>query len=146
VERAPKLELSESHRRIISALLRGFEDMCGEIERWIDPAPGVFVSIEDSLSPRERDRLRSLLARLLDELRRIKLEIGLDVSERSAERSIKALLVEHLSLLEETSGGELRGYGELGDPARRRLEAEFARLHRVFDEMLLVVRGKPRLP
>jgi hypothetical protein len=143
MERTPKSELGESHRRIVSALLRGFEDMCGEIERWIDPAPGILVSIEDPLGPAERDRLRSLLTRLLAELRRIGRELGLDISARSAPRSINALLVEHLSLLEETSGSELRGYGELDDHARARLEQEFARLHRLFDEMLLVVKPKP---
>jgi hypothetical protein len=145
VDQTPKLGLGESHRRIVSALLRGLEDMCAEIERWIDPAPGVLVSVEDRLGPAERDRLRALVTRLLDELRRLRREIELDVSERSAARSIQAQLVEQLSLLEETAGGELRGYGELEDEPRRRLEQEFRRLHRVLEDMLLLVRRKPPL-
>jgi len=137
---ARKFELGESHRRILSALLRGFEDMRAEIERWIDPAPGVLVRIEERLGAGEQQRLRALLERLGEELGRIVREIGLDVSPRSAARSIESLLVEHLSLLEETAGGELRGYGELDPAARARLEHEFQGLHGLFGEMLHVVR------
>jgi uncharacterized membrane-anchored protein len=139
-----KLELRRSHRRILSALLRGFEDMRSEIERWIDPEPGVLVAVEERLGAAEQKRLRALLDRLGQELRRIEHEIALDVSPRSAARSIEALVVEHLSLLEETAGGELRGYGELDPPARARLETEFARLHGLFGEMLEVVRRSPQ--
>lgn len=139
-----KLALGESHRRILSALLRGFEDMRAEIERWIDPAPGVFVSVEERLAPGEQQRLRALLDRLGEELRRINREIALDISPRSAARSVEALVVEHLSLLEETAGGELRGYGEMDTPARARLDGEFARLRELFAEMLRVVRRSSR--
>ncbi|MDE3135341.1 MAG: hypothetical protein KGL59_02100 [Acidobacteriota bacterium] len=136
--------LSESHRRVIAALLRGFEDMLSEIERWIDPAPGVLIAVEDRLGPAEEQRLRALLARMSGELRRMGNEIGIDASPRSAARSIEALLVEHLSLLEETAGGELRGYGELDSSVRERLEKELARLHTLFGEMLDVVRRSSR--
>ena len=138
----PQFELGESHRRILSALLRGFEDMRAEIEQWMDPSPGVLVGIEERLSREERERLRELLDRMFDELRRLERELSLGVSTRSATRSIEALLVEHLSLLEETAGGELRDYGAIDDAARDRLEGEFARLHRIFDQMLEVVRRK----
>jgi hypothetical protein len=138
------LRLSDSHRRIIAALLRGFEDMLSEIDRWIDPAPGVLISIEDRLSSAEQHRLRALLDRMSAELRRMGNEIGLDASPRSAARSIESLLVEHLSLLEETAGGELRGYGEMDSSVRARLEQEFARLHGIFDEMLDIVRRASR--
>lgn len=139
-----KFELRQSHRSILSALLRGFEDMCAEIERWLDPEPGVLVAVEERLGAVEQQRLRILLDRLGGELRRIEREIQLDVSPRSAARSIEALLVEHLSLLEETSGGDLRGYGELDPPAQARLETEFTRLHALFGEMLEVVRRSPQ--
>jgi hypothetical protein len=135
-----KLVLRESHRRIVSALLRGLEDMRAEIERWIDPAPGVLVSVEDRLNEQERGRLRALLGRLEEELRRMRREIELDVASRPAARSIEALLVEHLSLLQETTGGELRGYGEVDEATAARLECEFARLEEVFHAMLRVVR------
>ncbi len=140
----PKFDLGESHRRILAALLRGFEGMRAEINRWIDPAPGVLTSVEDRLGPGEQQRLRALLDRLAGELDRIGREIGLDVSPRSAARSIESLLVEHLSLLEETAGGELRGCGEMDAPVRARLEQEFARLRALFGEMLDVVRRAPR--
>ena len=140
---ARKFELGESHRRILSALLRGFEDMRAEIERWIDPAPGVLIAVEDRLSGGEQKRLRGLLNRMAGELGRIEREIGLDVSPRSASRSIEALLVEHLAQLEETAGGELHGYGEMDSAVRARLETEFQRLHGLFGEMLQVVRRAP---
>jgi hypothetical protein len=135
-----KLALGDSHRRIVSALLRGIEEMRAEIERWIDPEPGVLVSIKDRLSGSESERLRAQLARLEEELRRMRREIELDVASRPAARSIEALLVEHLSLLQETAGGELRGYGEMDPGTRTRLEAEFARLQEIFEAMLRVVR------
>jgi hypothetical protein len=143
---SPNYLLGESHRRIIAALLRGFEDMLAEIERWIDPAPGVLIAVEDRLSPAEEQRLRSLLDRMSGELHRIGNEIGIDVSPRSAARSIESLLVEHLSLLEESAGGELRGYGDMDSSVRERLEREFARLHAIFGEMLDVVRRSSREP
>lgn len=135
-----KLALGESHRRIVSALLRGFEDMAAEIARWIDPPPGVLVSVEDRLNERERHQVRTLLARLEEELRRLSRQIELDVAGRSVTRSIEALVVEHLSLLQETSGGELRGYGEMDGKTSERLAAEFARLQEIFQSILQVVR------
>ncbi len=135
-----RLTLGESHRRIVSALLRGFEDMAAEISRWVDPPAGVLVSVEDRLNRRERQEVQALLARLEEELRRLAREINLDVAGRSAARSIEALVVEHLSLLQETAGGELRGYGEMDDKTRVRLAAEFARLQEIFESLLHVVR------
>jgi hypothetical protein len=136
--------LGESHRRIIAALLRGFEDMLSDIERWIDPQPGILISVEDRLNASEQEQLRSLLDRVSGELRRIANEMGIDVSPRSAVRSIESQLVEHISLLEETAGGELRGYGEMDVSVRARLDREFARLHGLFGEMLAVVRRSSR--
>lgn len=136
--------LGESHRRIVAALFRGFEDMRAEIERWIDPAPGALTAIDDRLDREECERLRALLDRLDLELGRIARDLELDSAGRSAARSIEALLVEHLSLLQETSGGELRGYGAIGEGARRHLESEFARLQEIFQSMLRVVRRPPR--
>ena len=114
--------------------------MRAEIERWIDRAPGGLTPVEDRLSGEECERLRTLLGRLDQELRRMGRELELDAAGRSAARSIEALLVEHLSLLQETSGGELRGYGAIEESARRRLESEFARLQEIFEAMLRVVR------
>jgi hypothetical protein len=144
VTQSQDFPLSDSHRRILAALLRGFEDMLAEISRWIDPAPGILISVEDRLNPGDQQRLHSLLDRMSGELERIRNEIGLDLSPRSAARSIESLLVEHLSLLEETAGGELRGYGEMNATARARLEQEFVRLHALFGEMLDVVRRSSR--
>jgi hypothetical protein len=135
-----KLDLRETHRRILSALLRGFEDMRAEIGPWIDPAPGILVAVEDRLGAAERRALRSLLGELEEEIRRLDREISLDVSSRSAARTIGALLVEHLSLLEETAGGELRGYGAIDPALHARLDSEFARLRDLFSRMLAVVR------
>lgn len=115
-----------------------------EIERWLDPAPGVLVAIEDRLSAGECSKLRSLLGELDAELRRIESQITLDVSSRSAARAIDALLVEHLSLLEETASGELRGYGEIDPAARARLDSEFTRLRDLFARMMRVVRRTSR--
>ena len=134
--------LGESHRRILAALLRGFEDMRAEIERWIDPRPGALVAIEERLGEPEIRRLRELLDRLGRELDRMAREFHLEPSSRSASRSIEALLVEHLSLLEETAGGELAGYGALDAASRERLRAELDRLHAIFDGMLELVRRK----
>ncbi len=114
--------------------------MRAEIERWIDPAPAALTPVDDRLSGEECERLRTLLGRLDQELRRMGRELELDAAGRSAARSIEALLVEHLSLLQETSGGELRGYGAIEESARRRLENEFARLQEIFEAMLRVVR------
>lgn len=131
-----KLALGENHRRVLSVVLRSLEQMCEEIEGWLERKPGLLFRVEDDLSPRQRRELRQQAIRLRGQLRRLADEIALNASVQSPRRAIAALLSSHIVQLEETTSERLRGYGVLSEEARQKIDAELAQLIRLTEQML----------
>ncbi|MGH9730736.1 MAG: hypothetical protein ACRD4A_03475 [Candidatus Acidiferrales bacterium] len=104
-----KLKLGENHRRVVSVLLRGLEQMCDEIEARLEEAPGVLRQVRSDLSAAQDTDLREMTARVREEIRRLNTEIELDAAIRSPRRAILALLSASIVNLEESDSKRLRG-------------------------------------
>jgi hypothetical protein len=134
-----KLRLGENHRRAISVLLRGIEQMGEDIRWWMERNPGLFFEIGNDLPAENAEKLRWLLDSLHGELERIAGQIELDVQERSRKRAIRALITAYIVHLEESTSSRLQGFGYLPREDCERLDAEIARLTEILEEMLRVV-------
>lgn len=130
-----KLKLGENHRRVVSVLLRGLEQMCDEIDARLEEAPGVLRQVKSDFSPAQGAALRQMTARVRAEIRRLNTEIELDVAIRSPRRAILALLSAGVVNLEESDSKRLRGYGPLESEKAARLDEEFSRLVVLLEEM-----------
>lgn len=133
-----KLKLGENHRRAVSVLLRGLEQMCEEIEARLGEVPGVLRQVKSDLSPAQGAALREMTARVRAEIRRLNAEIELDAAVRSPRRAILALLSASIVNLEESDSKRLRGYGSLASEAAARLDEEFNRLVALLEEMITI--------
>jgi len=136
-----KLKLGENHRRVVSVLLRGLEQMCDEIEARLKEAPGVLRQVKSDLSAAQGAALREMTARVREEIRRLNTEIELDAAIRSPRRSILALLSAGIVNLEESGSKRLRGYGPLASEAAIRLDDELSRLVALLEEMTTIAEG-----
>ncbi|HEX9760906.1 MAG TPA: hypothetical protein VGA40_08295 [Candidatus Acidoferrales bacterium] len=130
-----KLRLGENHRRALTVLLAGLEEMCDEMESWMERPPGVLLQVEDKLRPAQQEKLRALAARLREQLARVGGEVQLDGVVQSPRRSVLALLSAHIIYLEEAEASGFKGYGPLPEDARRRITAELRRLRGILEEM-----------
>lgn len=136
-----KLKLGENHRRVVSVLLRGLEQMCDEIEARLEEAPGVLRQVKSDLSAAQGAALREMTARVREEIRRLNTEIELDAAIRSPRRAILALLSASIVNLEESDSKRLRGYGPLASEAAVRLDDEVSRLVALLEEMTTIAEG-----
>lgn len=133
-----KLKLGENHRRVVSVLLRGLEQMCDEIEARLAEVPGVLRQVKSDVSPAQIAALRKMAARVREEIRRLNTEIELDAAVRSPRRAILALLSASIVNLEESDSRRLGGYGPLARESAIRLDAEFGRLIVLLEEMTTI--------
>ncbi|HEV2297426.1 MAG TPA: hypothetical protein VGR72_02790 [Candidatus Acidoferrales bacterium] len=133
-----KLKLGENHRRVVSVLLRGLEQMCDEIEARLAEVPGVLCHVKSDLSPAQGAALREMTARVREEIRRLNTQIELDAAVRSPRRAILALLSASIVNLEESDSKRLRGYGPLASEAAARLDDELSRLIGLLEEMTTI--------
>ncbi|HLJ42126.1 MAG TPA: hypothetical protein VKT50_11620 [Candidatus Acidoferrales bacterium] len=136
-----KLKLGENHRRVVSVLLRGLEQMCDEIEARLAEVPGVLRQVKSDLSHAQSAALREMTARVREEIRRLNTEIELDAAVRSPRRAILALLSASIVNLEESDSKRLRGYGPLASEAAARLDDELSRLVALLEEMTTTAEG-----
>ncbi|HEV2617201.1 MAG TPA: hypothetical protein VGU63_11400 [Candidatus Acidoferrales bacterium] len=135
---AQKLKLGENHRRVVSVLLRGLEQMCDEIEARLAEVPGVLRQVKSDVSPAQNTALREMTARVREEIRRLSTEIELDAAVRSPRRAILALLSASIVNLEESNSKRLGGYGALARESAARLDEEFSRLIVLLEEMTTI--------
>jgi hypothetical protein len=134
-----KLSLGENHRRVMSVVFRGIEQMCDEIDATFAAAPGLLRRVEDDLSARQRAKLQAMNARVREEIRRLTSEIELDPAVRSPRRTIRALLAASIVNLEESDSTRLRGYGELSREAAVKIDRELKTLAVLLEEMASTV-------
>jgi hypothetical protein len=139
-DRASKLKLSDNHRRVVSVLLRGIEQMCDSISAWLDRKPGVLARLEDDLEAAQRERLRVVVEEVRVELRRIAADIELQRASESPRRAIRALVSAMSVELEERQSPRLAGYGPLSDAAKEKIDAEIDRLLALLGRMTEVLR------
>ena len=121
-----KLLLGESHRRVVSAVLRRVESTCSEILEWIERPGGDLLQFREDLVPSQIDELRVLVDDLRGETRRVEEEIVVDPSVQSRARAVSATISLTQVEIQEVLTPGLRGYGML--PAEVEADAKFVRL------------------
>ncbi len=133
---AGKLKLGENHRRVFSIVLRGLEQMCMEIESWLEKRPGLLCRVEMDLSSEQQEDLRQLVGRMRAEIRRLAAEIEVDPGVKSVRRAVRAVLSSNIVQLEESDASRLRGYGQLSEEAAIKIDAEMAHLIALLEQMV----------
>jgi hypothetical protein len=128
------LKLGENHRRVVSVVLRSLEQMCGEIDGWLERKSGVLFRIHGDLTKDQRAALRALTPRLRGELRRLQGEIELEAAVQSLRGTMVALLSANIVNVEDTDASYLAGYGRLPEEVSRKLDHEFKRLLAILEE------------
>ncbi len=134
-----KLQLSENHRRVISALLRGVERRCEEMADWLDRTSGLLQRVEDDLRPGEAARLHKLLGQVRAEIARFNDEVPLTPGRESRRRALAALVTTGVTDLAESQSQHLKGYGKMPEETARALDAKLARLLVLLEEMQRIV-------
>ncbi len=86
---AGKLKLGENHRRALSVVLRGLEQMGMEIEAWLERKSRVLIRVQDDLNADQKTKLRRGIEQLRREIERLATEIELDPEARSPARAIR---------------------------------------------------------
>lgn len=127
-ESQKKLELSENHRRVVSAVLRRVESTCDEIVVCLDSPGGDLRQFQDDISPKLANELRGLVDQLKEETRRIENEMLVNVSVQSRARGIAASVSLTQIEIQEVLTPGLRGYGPLPRETEAALDAKLARL------------------
>ena len=128
------LKLGENHRRVVSVVLRGVEQMCDEIDSWLEKKPGVLFRVQNDLTAEQREALQALTPRLRDELRRLQGEIELGAAAQSVRGAVVALLSANIVNVEDTDASYLAGYGHLPEGAGQKINGEFKRLLGILEE------------
>jgi hypothetical protein len=134
-----KLQLGENHRRVVSVLMRGIDQMCSEVDAALEESSGILQRVLDDVSRAQKKELRNMVASVRTEVGRIASQIELDTGALSMRRKVAALISASIVNVEESDPQKLRGYGPLSDVAMKRLQDEFGRLHTMLEKMAAVL-------
>jgi hypothetical protein len=128
MENDEKLALPESHRRVVSAVIRRVEATCDEVLDWIARPAGNLRQLSEDVSEHEARELRSLVERLRREVQQVQDEVTVDPLVLSRSRCIASTVSLTRVELEEVLTPGLRGYGALSSEIEAALDAKFVRL------------------
>jgi hypothetical protein len=137
-----KLALAETHRRIVSAVIRRVEATCDEVLDWIVRPSGNLRQFSEDVSEHQAGELRVLVERLRREIHRVQNEVAVDPSVQSRSRCIASSVSLTRVELEEVLTPGLRGYGALSPELEAALDAKFTRLLAYLYAMSSVVEGR----
>jgi hypothetical protein len=102
-----------AHARALSAHFKTAEEYLRVVDSSLDGFEGVFHVSPAEVPAEQRARVRTLAAEILEGLRRIRHELGLEPLESSSLGIVRAYLSELWVSLAETHGRYLGGYGEM---------------------------------
>lgn len=123
-----RLELPESHRRVVSAVMRRVEVTCDEILDWLVRPARNLQQFSEDVSPQQASKLRVLVDHLRGEIQQVQSEIVVDPLVQSRRRCIVSAISLTRIELEEVLTPGLRGYGALSPDLEAALDAQFQRL------------------
>lgn len=129
------ITISATHARALTAHFKTVEEYLRVVESALDGFEGVFYASSAELTAAQRTRIRTLVAEILDGLRRTRSELQLRPMETSSLGIIRAYLSELWVSLVETRGRYLGGYGkvppELGAYLDRRVDELESRVNEI---------------
>jgi hypothetical protein len=133
IDRSAIDPLTEGQRRHLVASLANVVAALGEIDsiaRRRGPTPaGSLARIVDDLPPGFDSAIELPLTRARAELAALIATLDLQAPDASAYRSVQALVMSSLVVLEDTGTRNLRGYGEIYPSLPELLEPALSRIH-----------------
>ena len=103
--------LSPAHAGALAARMLILEEDCREIERNLDGFHGILYEYAGEIPEYAKQRMREILAEILDKLEAIGLELGLRKQVVELDRLIESRLSRIWVTLHESKTHGLRGYG-----------------------------------
>ena len=138
LQKKGEVTIDANHRRALqSGLLmieRNLHQMKDDLER-TDGSSFVLYSIINDVDPKSRTRILNLIPSILDEIRQIREEFGLDADRVSAKRRIYTALSEIWVNLEDSRPEKLEAYGHMSRNDRERLRPRILRLLEMQDDL-----------
>jgi hypothetical protein len=126
------LAISPAHAGALAARMLILEEDCREIERNLDGFRGILYEYAGEIPESSKQRMRAVLAEILDKLESISLELGLRKQVVELDKLIESRLSRIWVTLHESKSRGLRGYGEVPDDLKKyldpRLDGILARL------------------
>ena len=116
------LALSPVHAGALAARMHILEEDCREIERNLDGFHGILYEYAGEIPEAAKERLRAILAEILDKLESISLELGLRKQVVELDKLIESRLSRIWVTLHESKSRGLRGYGAVPEELKAYLD------------------------
>jgi len=126
------LAISAAHAGALTARMLILEEDCREIERNLDGFRGILYEYAGEIPESAKQRMRAVLAEILEKLESISLELGLRKQVVELDKLIESRLSRIWVTLHESKPRGLRGYGVVPEDLEKyldpRLDGILARL------------------
>jgi len=117
------LRISPAHAGALAARMLILEEDCREIERNLDGFHGILYEYAGEIPETTKQRMREMLAEILEKLGSISLELGLRKQVVELDKLIESRLSRIWVTLHESKSRGLRGYGEVPEDLKKYLDA-----------------------
>lgn len=138
------VRIPSAHARALSSHFKTVEEYLHVVESSLEGFQGVFYESSADVPSAERARIRALTAAILDKLRRIRQDLGLQPIESSSLGIARAYLSELWVSLVETRGHRLRGFGEVPDDLAAYLDHHVGELESQVNEIRTIIEDAAR--
>jgi hypothetical protein len=105
------VSISPAHAGALAARMLILEEDCREIERNLDGFHGIFYEYAGEIPETSKQRMRAMLAEILDTVTSIRLDLGLPKQVVELDKLIESRLSHIWVTLHESKSHGLRGYG-----------------------------------
>jgi hypothetical protein len=116
------LPISPAHAGALAARMLILEEDCREIERNLDGFHGILYEYVGEIPETTKQRMRAVLAEILDKVTSIRLDLGLPKQVVELDKLIESRLSHIWVTLQESKSHGLRGYGVVPEDLKTYLD------------------------
>jgi hypothetical protein len=116
------LSISPAHAGALAARMLTLEEDCREIERNLDGFHGILYEYAGEIPETTKQRMRGMLAEILDKIASIRLDLGLPKQVVELDKLIESRLSHMWVTLHESKSHGLRGYGAVPEDLKKYLD------------------------
>ncbi len=131
--------MDENHKRVLSNSLLIIEEDLRSISSELQQAKGtrdtIFYSKVNDIDQMTATRILSGAQSMLQEIKRIKEEAGLETREKSIRKEVYSLILEIWTLLQDMRPEKLKAYGPLSKRDKELLRPHIQELLKMVDDM-----------
>ena len=131
--------IGHNHRRVISVRMRLLEEYSLRLMELFEPLESELTS-RAPLPKGAAEHMEREITALQSRIREMKIELGLEPSERSARREAAALVSTMITYVEELHPRYLKGYGSMPEPISRYLKERLKGFTETLDKISRVLR------